>query len=96
MNMRTTSERLKACLDSLPEKQKRVILILMLAVSTVSSGIVLLRTVNRSGYVSSHAPLPFREGCMADTLRQLPEQTGRGKKTFQQFLKEMEQDGKQE
>lgn len=69
----TARERLKAYLDGLSEKQRRGILVAMLAFTCVASGIVLLRAAGRLTPARERMELPFGEGSLTDTLRRLPD-----------------------
>lgn len=67
-----TAERLEAYLGGLPERRKRGILAAMLAFCFLASGAVLVRTFGRMDPGTGHMGLPFGEGCLTDTLRQVP------------------------
>ena len=69
----TAGERLKTYLEGLSEKQRRGILVAMLAFTCVASGIVLLRAAGRLTPARERMELPFGEGSLADTLRRLPD-----------------------
>lgn len=92
----TARERLKTHLDSLSEKQRRGILIVMLVFTCIASGIVLLRAAARLAPAGERLELPFGEGSLADTLRRLPDPL-RGQETnIYRTIKQPQQNGKQE
>ena len=61
----TAGERLKTYLEGLSEKQRRGILVAMLAFTCVASGIVLLRAAGRLTPARERMELPFGEGSLA-------------------------------
>ena len=74
----TARERLKAYLDGLSEKQRRGILVAMLAFTCIASGIVLLRAAGRLTPARERMELPFGEGSLTDNPAQAarsPERT---------------------
>ena len=92
----TAGERLKTYLEGLSEKQRRGILVAMLAFTCVASGIVLLRAAGRLTPARERMELPFGEGSLADTLRRLPDPL-RGQETnIYRTIKQTQQNGKQE
>lgn len=97
MNIKSTArERLEAYLDGLSEKQRRGILVAMLALTCVASGIVLVRTAGRLAPAGGRMELPFGEGCLTDTLRRLPAPL-RGQETdIYRTIKQSGENGKQE
>lgn len=92
----TARERLRTHLDSLSEKQRRGILIVMLVFTCAASGIVLLRAAARLAPARERMELPFGEGCLTDTLRRLPEPLKGEKTNIYRTIKHPQQDGKLE
>lgn len=91
----TARERLKTHLDSLSEKQRRGILIVMLVFTCIASGIVLLRAA-RLAPAGERLELPFGEGCLTDTLRRLTDPLKGQKTNIYRTIKQPQQDGRQE
>ena len=87
---------MKAYLDGLSEKQRRGILVAMLAFTCIASGIVLLRAADRLTPARERMELPFGEGCLTDTLRRLPDPLKGEKTNIYRTIKHPQQDGKQE
>ena len=69
----TARERLKAYLDGLSEKQRRGILVAMLAFTCIASGIVLLRAAGRLTPARERMELPFGEGRLPEPPRRTPD-----------------------
>ena len=92
----TARERLKAYLDGLSEKQRRGILVAMLAFTCIASGIVLLRAAGRLTPARERMELPFGEGSLTDTLRRLPDPLKGQVTSIYRTIKQPQQNGKQE
>lgn len=92
----TARERLKAYLDGLSEKQRRGILVAMLAFTCVASGIVLLRAAGWLTPARERMELPFGGGSLTDTLRRLPDPLKGQVTSIYRTIKQPQQNGKQE
>ena len=87
MKIKTGKERLKTYLESLSERQKRCILILMLLVNITAFGIAVKRSFTMDTF-------PPGQTVLTDTLHRVRIHPEQDVTTIQQFIKNTEQYGR--
>ncbi|MEQ2436038.1 hypothetical protein [Phocaeicola vulgatus] len=95
MKIKTKEERLKAYLDSLSDKWKRCILILMLLVNMTAFGIAMKRAFTMTAFTPGQTERHFGSGSLTDTLRRVQIHSGQNVITIQQLIEKAGQDGRQ-
>ncbi len=94
MNINTRKERLKTYLESLSERQKRCVLILMLLVNIAAFGIAVKRAFTMDTFPPGQTGRDFGGGVLTDTLRRVRIHPEQDVTTIQQFIKNTEQYGR--
>lgn len=94
MKIKTGKERLKAYIESLSERQKRCILILMLLVNITAFGIAVKRAFTMDTFPPGQTERDFGGGVLTDTLRRVRIHPEQDVTTIQQFIKNTEKDGR--